>query len=347
MTLTFKEKYQAILNKDSSYEGLFITAVKTTGIFCRPVCTARKPKVENVEFFESPKIALEHGYRPCKVCKPLQASGEIPFELKTLLDGLAQQPGIKLKDKDLKSKGLEPSTVRRWFKKHYGMTFQTYQRKLKLNNAYKNINSGKSVTHTAFDSGYDSLSGFSDGFQKLFATPPSNIGGRVVLNTVKITTPLGPMIACATDRGICLLEFSDRIGLESYVNKLTKTLNAVALPGTNQHLDRLQLQLHDYFQGRRRKFELTLFTPGTEFQKNVWKALQDIPYGNTRSYSEQALCINRPKSTRAVASANGKNRIAIVIPCHRVIGKDGNLRGYAGGLNRKEWLLQFEQGHKT
>ena len=150
MTLTFEEKYQAILDKDSSYEGLFITAVKTTGIFCRPVCTARKPKVENVEFFQSAKVALEHGYRPCKVCKPLQASGEIPFELKTLLDGLAQHPEIKLKDKDLKSKGLEPSAVRRWFKKHYGMTFQTYQRKLKLNNAYNHINSGKSVTHTGF-----------------------------------------------------------------------------------------------------------------------------------------------------------------------------------------------------
>ena len=169
----------------------------------------------------------------------------------------------------------------------------------------------------------------------------------MVLNTIRITTPLGPMIACAIDQGICLLEFSDRIGLESYVNKLTKSLNAVPIPGKNQHLDQLQLQLHDYFQGRRREFELTLFTPGTEFQKNVWNALQEIPYGETRSYSEQAIFINKPKSIRAVASANGKNRIAIVIPCHRVIGKDGNLTGYAGGLNRKQWLLQFEQGHKT
>ena len=139
MTLTFEEKYQAILNKDSNYEGLFITAVKTTGIFCRPVCTARKPKIENVEFFDSTKEALDRGYRPCKVCKPMQKEGETPDELKELLDYIEKNPEVKLKDSDLQSRGLEPYTIRRWFKKHYGMTFHNYQSKLRLNYAYDHL----------------------------------------------------------------------------------------------------------------------------------------------------------------------------------------------------------------
>ena len=201
---------------------------------------------------------------------------------------MEQSPDIKLKDADLKSKGLEPSTIRRWFKKHYGMTFQSYQRKFKISNAYNNLSSGKSVTHTAFDNGYDSLSGFSDGFQKIFATSPSKMDHQVVLNTVRITTPLGPMIACAANQGICLLEFSDRPGLESYVDSLSKKLNAVLLPGTNAHLEQLQHQIHDYFQGQRKKFDLQLLTSGTDFQEMVWNALHQIPFGETRTYSQQS-----------------------------------------------------------
>lgn len=171
---------------------------------------------------------------------------------------------------------------------------------------------------------------------------PSKAGDQVVMNMIRITTPLGPMIACATDRGICLLEFSDRVELEAYVKKLTSQLKTVLLPGMNLHLDRLQEQLSDYFQGRRKEFNLNLQTPGTEFQNKVWSALRSIPYGETRTYSQQASLISKPQSVRAVASANGKNRIAIIIPCHRVIGKDRNLRGYAGGLIRKKWLLELE-----
>ena len=342
MTLSFEEKYQAIVEKNTLYEGLFITAVKTTGIFCRPVCTARKPKKENVEFYSSPREAIDHGYRPCKVCRPMENSGEVPVEFKQLLRQLEKNPNYKLKDEDIRNKGLEPSTIRRWFKKHYGMTFHSYKRKIRLNTAYNHLNSGKSVTHTAFDNGFDSLSGFSDGFQKIFATSPSKATNQAVMNMVRITTPLGPMLACATNQGVCLLEFSDRSGLETYIKKLCHTLSAVLLPGSNAHLDQLQEQIADYFQGRRKEFELKLKVTGTEFQNSVWVALQDIPYGETRTYSQQAISINKPQSVRAVASANGKNRIAIIIPCHRVIGKDGNLIGYAGGVARKQWLLEFE-----
>ena len=184
MTLTFEEKYQAILTKDASYEGLFITAVKSTGIFCRPVCTARKPKIENVEFFATPTEALEQGYRPCKVCKPMEHFGEVPAEIKPLLEKITKNPEMRIKDRDLRDLGLEPNSVRRWFKSNYGTTFQSYQRKLRLNAAHQQLNAGKPVTYAAYDNGFESLSGFGDSFQKLFATPPSN-AARDEVNTGK------------------------------------------------------------------------------------------------------------------------------------------------------------------
>jgi AraC family transcriptional regulator of adaptative response/methylated-DNA-[protein]-cysteine methyltransferase len=344
MTLTFEEKYQAILKKDSRYEGLFITAVKSTGIFCRPVCTARKPKVENVEFFDSPIEALNHGYRPCKMCKPMKHAGEVPTEIKELLQHVERAPEVKVRDIDLINKGMEPNTIRRWFKKHYGMTFHDYHRKLRVSKAHDYLTLGKSVTHTAFDTGYDSLSGFSDSMQKIFFTSPSKARKIMILNVIRITTPLGPMIACACSDGIRMLEFADRDGIEIYINKLSKQLGATVLPGLNQHLESLQMQVRAYFQGQRKTFNLPLIPAGTTFQKSVWDALLDIPYGQTRTYSQQALTVGRPSAIRAVAAANGQNRIAIIIPCHRVIGKNGELRGYAGGINRKKYLLELE-GH--
>lgn len=343
MTLTFEEKYQAILAKDASYEGLFITAVKTTGIFCRPVCPARKPKIENVEFFSSPAAALERGYRPCKVCRPMEHFGQTPDELRLLLESLDKNPENRIMDRDLKGLGLEPNMVRRWFKQNYGMTFQAYQRKLRLKLAHSQLDSGKSVTYTAFDSGYDSLSGFGDSFQKIFSVPPSSAPQKNILNIIRITTPLGVMIAGASREGICMLEFADRKQLKSYIEKLSSKLSAIALPGYNHHLEQLEEQVDDYFQGRSREFDLQLMPAGTDFQKQVWNSLQKIPYGSTSTYSQQAKMLGRPAAVRAVASANGQNPIAMVIPCHRVIGKDGNLTGYAGGLNRKRWLLEHEQ----
>ena len=344
MSITFEEKYQAIVNKDSSYEGLFVTAVKTTGIFCRPVCTARKPKIENVEFFSSTKEAIDHGYRPCKVCKPLEYTGKIPDHLQNLLEYIEQNPKAKLKDSDLLSKGLTPNTVRRWFKKNYGMTFHDYQRKLRLNLAHQHLRAGKSVTHTAYDMGFESLSGFSENIQKVFDASPSRVSSKDLINVIRLTTPLGPMIAAATSKGICLLEFADRSGLDTYLDKLNNRLSTTILPGYNDHLLALEQQVAHYFQGSQRNFDLQLQTTGTTFQKEVWDSLMSIPYGVTRTYSEQARQVGRDNATRAVAAANGQNRIAIVIPCHRVIGKDGGLTGYAGGVHRKKWLLDFEQG---
>jgi AraC family transcriptional regulator, regulatory protein of adaptative response / methylated-DNA-[protein]-cysteine methyltransferase len=335
--------YKALVAKDVSYEGIFIAGVKTTGIFCRPTCPARKPKAENVEFFKTTKDAILKGYRPCKVCNPLEKLGETPGYIKEILEELNTSPSKKFKDWDLVQKGIEPSKIRRWFLKNHGITFHSYQRMFRINSAFKKIQNGESVTSVAFDTGYESLSGFTDSFKSVFGVSPSNSKDKQIINITRLETPLGTMFAGATEQGICLLEFTDRRMLETELKSLAKLLNANILQGLNKHLEQLKLQLEEYFEGKRKEFTVTLFTPGTEFQQSVWKTLRTIPYGSTRSYKQQAKLLQRPKAIRAVANANGMNRISIIIPCHRVIGTDGNLTGYGGGLWRKKWLLDLEE----
>jgi len=335
--------YQALVAKDISYEGIFIAGVKTTGIFCRPTCPARKPKVENVEFFKTTKDAILKGYRPCKVCNPLEKLGETPGYIKKILEELNNNPSKKFKDWDLVQKGIEPSKIRRWFLKNHGITFHSYQRMFRINSAFKKIQHGESVTSVAFDTGYESLSGFTDSFKSVFGVSPSNSKNKQIINITRLETPLGIMFAGATEQGICLLEFTDRKMLETELKSLAILLNANILQGLNKHLEQLKQQLEEYFEGKRKEFTIPLFTPGTEFQQSVWKTLQTIPYGSTRSYKQQAELLQKPEAVRAVANANGMNRISIIIPCHRVIGADGNLTGYGGGLWRKKWLLDLEK----
>ena len=338
-----KVMYNALLHKDSSFEGIFFVGVKTTGVFCRPTCTARKPKIENVEFFPSIREALHYGYRPCKVCHPLQQNGEIPVWLKDLMKEIDENSVIKLKDADLRERNIDPARIRRWFKKHHGMTFQSYLRLLRVNSAFGKIKHGEKVIESAYNLGYESLSGFTESFKKTTGFSPSKSKEKRIITVTRILTPLGPMLAGTIDDKICLLEFVDRRMIETQIERLKKYLNAKFVPGQSQIFDKLDKQLKEYFDGKRKKFDIPLSLPGTEFQLKVWKELQRIPYGSTRSYQGQAVALGNPKAIRAVARANGDNRIAIIIPCHRVIGKNGELVGYGGGMWRKQYLLKLEK----
>lgn len=164
-----------------------------------------------------------------------------------------------------------------------------------------------------------------------------------MIKTARIGTPLGEMIAGATEDGICLLEFSDDKILSDELSELKELLMTDIKEGRSKHLRQLKKQIKEYFAGKRKEFSLSLVTPGSEFQQAVWKELLKIPFGETISYHEQAEAIKNPGAVRAVGSANGTNRIAIIIPCHRVIGSDGRLVGYGGGLKRKQWLLDHEK----
>lgn len=168
------------------------------------------------------------------------------------------------------------------------------------------------------------------------------------LYTTKIKTPLGEMIACSTDDAICLLEFTEKTDEARSMKiksaaEIAKLINAEIFEEENEILTSLKKQLAEYFECKRKEFDVPTLFVGTEFQKNAWSALNNIPYGQTRSYKDQATAINNPKAVRAIGSANNKNRISIVVPCHRVIGHNGKLVGYGGELWRKQWLIEFEK----
>lgn len=335
--------YQASLEKNSEFEGVFWMGVKTTGIFCRPTCTARKPKAENVEFFYSTKDAILKGYRPCKVCKPLENPEETPPYIREILKELRENPSLKFKDYDLVKRGLNPATLRRWFQKNHGMTFQAFQRMFRLNTAFKKLNQGENIIETAYESGFESLSGFSESFKNIFGVSPKNSKAQTIIDLKRIETPIGTMYAAATEQGICMLEFTDRRMLETEFKDLAKSLNATLVQGDNPHFETLEKELSEYFAGNRKEFTVPLFPVGTEFQKSVWKILMKIPYGETWNYRKQSEVLGDVKKVRAVANANGMNKISILIPCHRVIGSDGTLTGYGGGIWRKQKLLELEK----
>ena len=339
--------YNALLRKDASFDGVFFVAVKTTGVFCRPVCTARKPKMDNVEFFSTVNDAVSKGYRACKICNPLNVNSGIPIWMKELLIKIQAAPNERWKDSDLRKLGLEPNRVRRWFKKNYNITFLSYLRSIRLGTAINQLGNGDKIMETAYTTGFESLSGFNDALKGLTGKSPLRSKDMKVFAIDKILTPLGYMIAGAIDDKLCMLEFEDRRMLNTQIKRITKTHKAVPIFQKHELFREVENQINLYFDGRLKEFSLPLAVTGTEFQKNVWNELLKIPYGKTICYEELAERIGNPPAVRAVASANGYNSIGIIIPCHRVIGKDGNLRGYGGKVWRKKRLLELEENYRS
>jgi AraC family transcriptional regulator of adaptative response/methylated-DNA-[protein]-cysteine methyltransferase len=340
---TRQEMERAFSRKDASYDGVFYVAVKTTGIFCRPSCPSQ-PSLDNVEFFLSVKECLLAGYRPCKRCHPLEANGKPPQWAQELIARVEAAPDARLQAADLRALGVTPERARRWFQQHYGMSFAAWCRGNRLAGAFARIRHGAALDDAIFDSGFGSHSGFREAFSRVFGEPPGRSrenGERVVITMLE--TPLGPVLAGTTDQGINLLEYTDRRMLEQNLAAMRRRFGCAIVPGQHPLLERLREQLHEYFQGDRREFTLPLAPRGTLFQTKVWQELRRIPYGQTISYDELARRVGQPTAQRAVARANGMNCIAILIPCHRVIGKDGTLTGYGGGLWRKRLLLELER----
>ncbi|HEX2860771.1 MAG TPA: methylated-DNA--[protein]-cysteine S-methyltransferase [Lacunisphaera sp.] len=335
--------YRALSRRDAAYEGVFFTAVKTTGIFCRPTCKAKRPRAENVEFFPTVTEALHGGYRPCRLCRPMDGTKPVPPLVERLRRAAEAAADGRVTDKDLAAMGVEPSTARRQFKAYHGMTFHAYQRARRMGLALRDVKSGKPVIDVQLDRGYESTSGFREAFSRVFGAPPRGAAAAACLLARRIETPLGTMLALADDAGLRLLEFVDRRGLERELVVLRQRLKCAIVPGSHAILNQTAAQLAEYFAGRRQAFDLPLALVGSEFQLRVWAELRRIPYGRTRSYTEMAARIGLANGRRAIARANGSNMVAIVVPCHRVIRADGNLCGYAGGIWRKQRLLDHER----
>ncbi|MCF6346942.1 MAG: methylated-DNA--[protein]-cysteine S-methyltransferase [Flavobacteriaceae bacterium] len=345
--MSFEDKYSVVGTRNIKYDGIFFTAVKTTGIFCHPSCRARIPKAKNVIFYDTIDEALQNGFRPCKICKPMEKIGETPIYVKGIIAELQQNPHKKISDEQLKLKGIEPHTIRRWFKKNYNITFHSFQRMLRINYAFTNIRNGNSITHSAFESGYESLSGFNESYRSLFGESASKSKNKTVINVLRFSSPIGSIIACATEKGLCFLGFIGQKKIEKQFDEIQKQFNAIILPGKNIHLTNVKKEITEYFDGNRKIFSVSLDIVGTDFRKKAWNELMNIPYGKTVSYKEQAIAIDNKKAVRAVASSNGANKISIIIPCHRVVGSNGSLTGYLGGLHKKSWLLNFEKNNSN
>ena len=335
--------YQAVVRRDAAYEGVFFTGVKTTGIFCRPTCRAKRPKAENVEFFSTVTEALHGGYRPCRMCRPMDTTKAVPPLVEKLRRAVEAAVDGRVSDKDLIAMGVEPSTARRQFKSYHGLTFHAYQRARRMGMALREVKVGRPVIEVQLKQGYESASGFREAFARIFGQPPRDAKAGHCLFAQRLETPLGTMLAVADEAGLRLLEFVDRRGLERELAGLRLRLKCAIVPGTNPILENTGRQLARYFSGESLRFDLPLAPVGSEFQLRVWAELRVIAPGETRSYAGMAVKLGMPKAPRAIGRANGSNMLALVIPCHRVIRADGTLCGYAGGLWRKQRLLEHER----
>ena len=336
---------RAFLDGDPTAEGIFLVAVKTTRIFCRPTCPARKPKPENVEFYPDPDSALRAGFRPCKRCRPMDVIQRPPALVERLRLMVEDDPAGRVLDKDLAARGIDPSTARRQFRRYFGMTFQAYQRSRRLGTALQGVRSGHTLLEVGLDAGYASPGAFRDAFARLFGRPPREARDAEGLFARRIETPLGALLALADDEGLRLLDFLDRPDITKKAAAFGQSLGLAVVHGDHPTLDAVAEGLDDYFAGRRLTFDVPLAPVGSAWQLRVWEGLRTIPPGETRSYAQLAESLGRPTASRALGHANGRNSLAIVIPCHRVIRADGSLSGYAGGPWRKQWLLDHERAH--
>lgn len=335
---------RAFLDGDPAAEGIFLVAVRTTGIFCRPTCPARKPRPENVAFYPTARDALLGGFRPCKRCRPMDGAGRVPALVERLRGLVEGDPNGRVAEKDLAGLGIDASTARRQFRRYFGMTFHAYQRSRRIGLAHREARDGRGLLAVGLDHGYESASGFREAFARTFGVPPSDPRAACLFSRW-VETPLGPMLALADDEGLHVLDFADRKGLDRKVATLKARKGVAIVPGDHPHL--VAAGLAAYFAGARLTIDVPTVPDGSPWQRLVWDQLRTIPPGETRSYAWMAQALDRPTATRAVGHANGQNFLCLVIPCHRVIRSDGDLSGYGGGPWRKRWLIDHERAHSA
>jgi AraC family transcriptional regulator of adaptative response/methylated-DNA-[protein]-cysteine methyltransferase len=332
---------RAVAQRDAAWDGVFIVAVKTTGIACRPTCPSRHAKPENLEFFPTLDAARDAGFRACLRCHPERELGEPEWwpRLVALADA---RNTSRVTDADLLEHGFDPVRVRRHCLRTHGVTFHAWLRARRLAGAQRNLRAGASLDGVIVHSAWESHSGFRDAFSRLVGSPPGQARDGEPVTAAVWQSPLGPLVTAAVDEGVVLLEFGDIARLEAQAPTLRRWFRGPIVAGEHRHLTRLFVELEEYFAGTRKAFTVPLVLRGSPFELSVWRALQRIPHGATCSYADIAREVKNPRAVRAVGSANGRNRLAIVVPCHRVVNTGGKLGGYGGGLWRKVRLLELE-----
>ncbi len=343
-TLTDDERYEAVLARDRRFDGRFVTAVRTTGIYCRPSCPARTPKRENVTFYNTPAEAEAAGFRPCKRCCPNEQAWEAD-----MAERLCRYIEAHLDERlTLEAMGthinLSPQHVQRVFKRALGITPRQYADAHRIGQFKARLKEGDSVTQALYDTGYSSSSRlYERAPEQLGMTPAAYRKGGQGMNIHYTITgcPLGYMLVAATERGICAVSLGD--SPEFLESELHTDFPAATISDNEPDLGEWVNTILDYLNGQEPHLELPLDVQTTAFRWRVWQALQAIPYGETRSYSQIAAAIGNPKAVRAVGSACANNPVSLVIPCHRVVREDGSLGGYRWGLERKTAILEQEK----
>jgi AraC family transcriptional regulator of adaptative response/methylated-DNA-[protein]-cysteine methyltransferase len=331
--------WAAFERRDRSWDGRVIGAVKTTGIYCKPSCPARRPARENVIFFATADEARAAGYRSCLRCKPDEVGRDREAVARAVkLIEAAEEP-LTL-DALADAVGYAPHHFQRIFKRDLGVSPAEYARALRNLRTETALKANGRVTDAVYDAGYSGPSSFySDAKERLGMTPSAwRDGGRgETIRWTHFDSPLGRMLIAATSKGICRLTFDDSV---DSLKRLFPNAAVVEDAGGLRELIEGALEAIERPLAAR---DLPIDVAGTAFQEAVWRELRKIPIGETRSYAEIAAAIGQPKAVRAVGTANGDNHVAVLIPCHRVIRSDGTLGGYAGGLDRKRKLLSAEQ----
>jgi AraC family transcriptional regulator of adaptative response/methylated-DNA-[protein]-cysteine methyltransferase len=345
--------WEAVLAKDTAQDGRFYFGVLTTGVYCRPSCPARKPLRKNVRFYETPEAAERDGLRPCRRCRPADARASAPngARIQQLCDyirGHIDDAHALTLENLSRQAGLSPSHLQRTFKSIAGVSPKEFVVACRLEKFKNQLREGGSVTNAIYDAGFGSSSRVYERVDSRLGMTPSEYragGEKISISYVCVETPLGLMAIAATDRGLCSLQFGD--SREQLLANLRGEFPAAAIEqAKHPHSEQLELwidALSRHLQGEQPRLDVPVDVRATAFQSRVWNYLQSIPYGETRSYSEIARSLGKPGAARAVGSACALNRVAIVIPCHRVIRGDGNLGGYRWGLERKRRLLDAEK----
>lgn len=350
------ELWTAVLSRDASHDGSFVFAVRSTGIYCRPSCPARRPRREQVSFFQLPEAAEQAGFRACRRCHPRRAQTADPqIELvRRICHAIDEHDEEPLTLKTLSTEtGVSPHHLQRTFKDVMGITPRQYAESRRLEQFKSKVKGGASVTDAMYDAGYGSSRGLYEKSSARLGMTPATYGrgglGMRIIYTIA-GCPLGRVLVAATERGVCSVALGDSdSGLSAalfaeYPNASIDSRDTMISPSLNLWLSKV-LEL---VNGKSPHIDLPLDIQATAFQWRVWEELQRIPFGSTRSYQQIAEAIGKPKAVRAVAGACAGNHVAMVIPCHRVIRENKELGGYRWGLERKRKLLESErQRRKT
>lgn len=338
-------RWQRVLARDPSLDKPFVYAVRTTGIYCRPNCPSRRPKLDNVEFFDTPQQAAAAGYRPCKRanCGDTSLSQQhaaIVSKACQIIDHAEQLPSL---DQLAQQVGVSPYHFHRLFKAATGLTPKTYAAANRARKLRTQLQQGSSVTDAFYHAGFNASSRFYESSAAVLGMKPSDYragGAKTDIRFAVAQCSLGAILVAQSSRGVCAILLGD--DPEALVHELQDIFAHANLIGADDDFEQLIAKVIGFIEAPAIGLDLPLDLRGTAFQERVWQALRNIPVGSTASYAEIAKLIGAPKSFRAVAQACGANKLAVAIPCHRVVRSDGNLSGYRWGIERKRQLLERE-----